>query len=229
MDGSGAPADGTHYQRLSWWSRWSIVQESDDKSTADSDERLDVNRIPVPAGPAKLREEWQPRALLHAATAIVADVSGGMTVPAPRLYIVVDELIGDHLTLAVARWPRVDERGRLRFPRDAGRWRIGATTAEFASLLFVHRVPEEHETREIRIGDVFAASEVEGTDLDRLNDEVVDPWDWISPPVVDVTSEARSQVKAAFYSAVAPALRPRDNQRDARIVENVKHLRSQED
>lgn len=198
---------------------------SDQQSNPDSDERLDMNRIPVPTGPAKLREEWQPRVLLHAATAIVADASGGVAVPTPRLYIVVDELIADHLTLAVARWPRVDERGRLRFPREAGRWRIGATTAELASFLFVHRLPEEHATREVRIGDVFAASEVEGTDLDKLDDEVVDPWDWISPPVVDITSEARSQVKAAFYSAVAPSLRPHENERDASIVENLRPLR----
>lgn len=145
----------------------------------------------------------------------------------PRLYIVVDELIGDRLTLAVARWPRVDQRGRLRFPRQAGRWRIGATTADFARFLFVHRTPKEHTTREIRIGDVLAASQVDGADLDELDDQVVDPWDWISPPVVDVTSEARSQVKAAFYSAVAPSLRPHENERDATIVENVKRLRSQ--
>jgi len=135
-----------------------------------------------------------------------------------RLYVVVDELIGDRLTLSVSAWPQVDDRGRVRFNRSSGSWRIGVETPAFARFLFVHREPREHATRELRIGDVFAARRRPRANLDRFDETLADPADWMAAPVVDITAEAREVVKAAFYSAVCPVLRPEDSSRDAMIV-----------
>ena len=143
------------------------------------------------------------------------------TLEAPALYIVVDEMIGGHLTLSVAPWPSLDARGRVRFPRAQSRWRIGARTVELRRFLNSHRLPRDNATRALRIGDVFAATLVEGADLDALDDNLVEPREWIAPPVTDISADARDLVKTAFYSAVAPLLRPEENRRDEAIVQEA--------
>ena len=179
-----------------------------------------MNGVPAPQQAAAIVGPWQPAILgIGADEEPKSEVGVVFTAPTParRLYIVVDELIGDHLTLSVAEWPQVDARGRARFPRVGGRWRIGARTPDLAQFLFLHRSPDP--TRELRIGDVFAATLREEADLDELDETLTEPWQWLAPPLVDISAEARDLVKTAFYSAVAPALRPEDNSRDRTILE----------
>lgn len=181
-----------------------------------------MNGVPVPEQAATVIGPWRPPMLeIGLGEDLESESGAALTAPTPplRLYIVVDELIGDHLTLSVAEWPVVDTRGRARFPRVGGRWRIGASTQELAQFLFVHRSPDP--TRQLRIGDVFAAGLRDGVELDTLDETLVDPWEWLAPPVVDISAEARDLVKTAFYSAVAPALRPEENSRDRAILDDA--------
>ena len=102
-------------------------------------------------------------------------------------YVLVDEIEGGMVGLAVSDWPRTDEQGRLRF--DSEPVQIIVDRGAFERFLDAHREP----SRPLRIGDVFAAR----TDTD-------DPAHWIEPPVHDVTADAREAAKIAFYAAVAP-------------------------
>ena len=104
-------------------------------------------------------------------------------------YIVVEEIEGGLVGLAVSEWPRTDERGRLRF--DSEPMQAAVERRAFEDFLDRHRQPG----RPLRVGDVFAAR----TGLPTHN-----PEDWIEPPVHDVTAEAREAAKIAFYAAVAP-------------------------
>jgi len=101
-------------------------------------------------------------------------------------YILVDEIEGGMVGLAVSEWPRTDEQGRLRF--DSEPVQVVVERAAFEHFLDAHREP----SRPLRIGDVFAA---------RTHP---DPERWIEPPVHDVTADAREAAKIAFYAAVAP-------------------------
>jgi hypothetical protein len=104
-------------------------------------------------------------------------------------YIVVEEIEGGMVGLAVSDWPRTDEQGRLRF--DAEPVPVTVERAEFERFLEQHRQP----SRPLRIGDVFAART--GRPTQHLEG-------WIEPPVHDVTADAREAAKIAFYAAVAP-------------------------
>lgn len=106
-------------------------------------------------------------------------------------YIVVEEIEGGMVGLAVSDWPRTDAQGRLRF--DAEPVQAGVDRAALEQFLDRHRQP----SRPLRIGDVFAA---------RTGPPTADPAGWIEPPVHDVTAEAREAAKIAFYSAVAPII-----------------------
>jgi len=106
-------------------------------------------------------------------------------------YILVDEIEGGMVGLAVSDWPRTDEEGRLRF--DAEPVAVVVDRLAFERFLDEHRQP----SRPLRIGDVFAART-------RLAETSPDPEKWIEPPVHDVTADAREAAKIAFYAAVAP-------------------------
>ena len=124
-------------------------------------------------------------------------------------YIVVDEIVGDLVTLSVSRWPGSDALGRVRFAdSDPGASRT-------CGHLLVHR-RELHDRlyegwlrREPRVGDVFAAelgSPVSAL-VDRTGDAVLDDRlrlaDAFPGPVVDISAEARTLAKLAFYAAAA--------------------------
>jgi hypothetical protein len=104
-------------------------------------------------------------------------------------YIVVEEIEGGMVGLAVSDWPHTDERGRLRF--DSEPVQAALELVELESFLKLHREPD----RPLRVGDVFAA---------RTGPPSRYPKDWIEPPVHDVTADAREAAKVAFYAAVAP-------------------------
>lgn len=122
-------------------------------------------------------------------------------------YIVVDELLGGVAGLVVSKWPRLDQRGRLRFPGE--RWRIGARVEELEALLAERRELPDTTTpsddvlrRPLRIGDVFAAR----TERRRARAGVPELGRWLSPPVLDVSRDAREAAKTALFGAVAPVM-----------------------
>ncbi|MFP5371072.1 MAG: hypothetical protein ACLGI3_10035, partial [Actinomycetes bacterium] len=127
--------------------------------------------------------------------------------PTRLSYLVVDEIVGDIVTLALAPWPSSDPEGRVRFPADA----VGAP----AGHLLVHgrelreRLYEGFMRRAPRVGDAFAA--VLGDEVSRrlarsgevVLDREIRLVDALPGRVADLTAEARNVAKLAFYAAVA--------------------------
>src|SRR5215204_848289 len=106
-------------------------------------------------------------------------------------YIVVEEIEGGMVGLAVSDWPTTDDKGRLRF--DSEPVQAAVELVELERFLDLHRQP----SRPLRVGDVFAA---------RTGPPTTHPEGWIEPPVHDVTVDAREAAKVAFYAAVAPII-----------------------
>jgi len=138
-------------------------------------------------------------------------------------YVVVDEIEGSAVGLAVCEWPRVDVSGRLRF--TGGSLLLGADGSTFERFLARHRRPRELAERRLRGGDVFAVrvlpsalESVLGEQKGRL-EPFLDPAGWISPPVYDISADAREAAKASFYAAVTPTLEPGEAMRLQDIVE----------
>jgi hypothetical protein len=106
-------------------------------------------------------------------------------------YIVVEEIEGGMVGLAVSDWPATDDKGRLRFDSEPAQ--AAVELVELERFLDLHR----EQSRPLRVGDVFAA---------RTGPPTNHPEGWIEPPVHDVTADAREAAKVAFYSAVAPII-----------------------
>ena len=131
---------------------------------------------------------------------------------AEHSYVLIDEIVGSSVGLAVSPWPQVDDKGRVRFP--AGRVMLGANANALSAFLHSHRLPREHRDRELRIGDAFAVrarDEILEPLREQLEDErrlhpFLDPAAWMRPPVYDITADAREAAKRSFYAAVAPVL-----------------------
>ena len=128
-------------------------------------------------------------------------------------YVVVDEILGQRVSLVVCDWPRVDRAGRLRFPGRPSS--LAADRRALQEHLDTHRRPRAHRGRPLRIGDVFAvrvrASALDGAAGDPLGQHVepiLAPDAWMQPPIHDVTADARDEAKLAFSAAVTPALDP---------------------
>lgn len=157
---------------------------------------------------------WLPLASTVARPAGRAWAPAGIE-PSPRLrYLVIDEIVGAVVGLALCPWPSIDEQGRLRF--SVGAQTLGAGRDELQRFLASHRRPPETATRPIRIGDVFAVEVIPaalaevGEQLreQRRLEPLLAPADWIEPPLVDLTATAREAAKISFYAAVAPTLAP---------------------
>ena len=103
-------------------------------------------------------------------------------------YVVVEEIEGGMVGLAVSDWPTTDDKGRLRFGSEPVQ--AALELVELERFLDLHRQP----SRPLRVGDVFAAR----------TGRRPRPGGWIEPPVHDVTADAREAAKIAFYAAVAP-------------------------
>jgi hypothetical protein len=132
-------------------------------------------------------------------------------------YIVVDEIVAPTCVLAVSEWPRVDDKGRLRFRLSKRPQLVRVAARDLMKHLATHRLPRKGSQRELRIGDVFAAV----ADKDRLpkpqsdaeahklaGSSLTPVETWLDPPIYDVTASARDAAKVALYSAVAPTLTP---------------------
>jgi beta-lactamase superfamily II metal-dependent hydrolase len=127
--------------------------------------------------------------------------------PARLSYLIVDEIVGDTVTMAVCGWPGSDELGRVRFDSTPA----GAPTGH----LLVHR-KELHERlyegwlrRTPRVGDAFATvlGDPVVARLAEFGEVVLDHSvrlaDVLPGPVADLSAEARTVAKLAFYAAVA--------------------------
>jgi hypothetical protein len=125
-------------------------------------------------------------------------------------YVVIDELESSLVGLTVSPWPTLDDRGRLHFDLERAR-SVGATTRALETYLAKHRTPRKLADRPLRMGDAFACGIKE-----PLNDgELLEPGDWMVPPISDISAEAREAAKLAFFSAAAPLA---DRQADPEVV-----------
>lgn len=140
-------------------------------------------------------------------------------------YLVVDEIFATLAELAMSPWPVIDVRGRLRFPQGET-IHLEADAERMRRFLQRHRQPRRGAGRELRTGDTFAvrararplaeflkAKEV--VPLTRMADvRELDPatWNWLSPPIYDLTAQARVAAKLAYYGALSESL-PKDSER----------------
>lgn len=134
-------------------------------------------------------------------------------------YAVVDELFADTAELSVSSWPVVDALGRLRFA-DEPTTHIEVDARRMQSLLRRHRMPRKAVGRVLRAGDAFGVT-VRARELtgfleahessetpERERTRMLDPrtWEWLEPPIYDVTSEAREAAKLSYYAALTGPL-----------------------
>jgi beta-lactamase superfamily II metal-dependent hydrolase len=122
-------------------------------------------------------------------------------------YIVVDEIVGNTVTLTVSVWPGSDERGRVRFPageEDSTRGHVLVHLKELRERLY-----EGWLRRAPRVGDAFAAvlGDAVAQRLRESGEVVLDRGtrlaDALPGPIADLTAEARNVAKLAFFAAVA--------------------------
>ena len=136
-------------------------------------------------------------------------------------YMAVDEIVGDRVGLSIARWPGVDDQGRLRFGDSSEDELLGVPYESFTDAINSHRVvmvmtptgelnPETADAlreRDVRIGDVFAIPrEVTAELVSQMEEgggqlEIPD-----AVRIYDISYEAREQAKLAAAAAVAPPL-----------------------
>jgi hypothetical protein len=120
-------------------------------------------------------------------------------------YIVLDEMVGDDVGLALWPWPVADQQGRLRFRRMDERCEVGTTRKILERELYAG-----WRSRHPRVGDVFAAR-VDGDALEEVRSGV-EIWErplgeLFPGPVYDMTVEARHIAKLAYYASIAPVMR----------------------
>ncbi|MDQ3379563.1 MAG: hypothetical protein M3546_04475 [Actinomycetota bacterium] len=166
-----------------------------------------------PSGDASARPRtWAP----HGVPRTIADFH----------YVVVDEIVGSSVGLALSAWPQLDGQGRLLFgTTDA--YLVGSPRGELETFLSEHRLPEDLRERPLRIGDVFAvrvrpealAEIVDELDEQQRLEPFFAPGSWIEPPVYDVTADAREAAKVAFYAAVTPTLDAEEAEPLAELLE----------
>lgn len=140
--------------------------------------------------------------------------------PTARLrYVVVDELFADTAELSISSWPVVDAVGRLRFP-DEPTAHIEVDAKRMQAFLRRHRMPRKAVGRLLRAGDAFAvkvrARELAAFLTAHESPETPAPertrmlhpmtWEWLEPPIYDVTSEAREAAKLSYYAALTGPL-----------------------
>jgi hypothetical protein len=135
-------------------------------------------------------------------------------------YVVVDEVFGELAELSLSGWPRLDPLGRLRFP-DASTAHLEVDAARMRTFLRRHRMPRKGAGRALRTGDVFAfvvvqralgsfRSTVRSSPAGSVAEHrrLLDPdgWDWLVPPVYDVSPEAREAAKLSYSAALTDPL-----------------------
>lgn len=116
-------------------------------------------------------------------------------------YVVVEEILGEVVGLAMYPWPAADSRGRLRFDTAQRPGEAAVSCQELCRVLrehdlaFVPAGKGPTPDRELRVGDVFAVR-IEGTALPSS----VSPDRWRQ--VFDISADARDLAKLAYYGAV---------------------------
>lgn len=135
-------------------------------------------------------------------------------------YVVVDEIFADLAELSVSEWPVLDASGRLRFLGEET-MHVEVEAERMRLFLRRHRMPRKGASRELRVGDAFGVA-IEPGGLDAFvshlaedppstaseRRKALDPatWDWLRPPVFDVTADAREGAKLAYSAAVTSPL-----------------------
>jgi len=135
-------------------------------------------------------------------------------------HVVIDELDENTVGLVISGWPRIDERGRLRFGGEDASSRIATLADALLTVLAEERVvPIDDDPRllgvlrqrELVVGDVFAAfltSPPGGGGAGEApagggGSGIVAPRELFAPPVLDITAEARDAVKAQASAAAS--------------------------
>jgi hypothetical protein len=135
-------------------------------------------------------------------------------------HVVIDELDENIVGLVISAWPRIDERGRLRFGGEEASNRIATLADALLTVLAEERVVpidddssvlEALRRRELAVGDVFAAFLSSapgggdgGDDADGGGGPgIVAPEQLFRRPVLDITAEARDAVKAQASAAAS--------------------------
>lgn len=186
--------------------------------------------LPALAEPRKDARRWRPASLGRAARR------------SDLVYVIVDDILENSVTLVLSSWPEVDRDGRLRFPGQP--LSLGAERGAMVRYLAKHRRPRTSRDRPLRIGDVFAVRVRAGAfdefraelEEQRRLEPFLDPEQWIVPPVYDVTADARDEAKIAFYASVTPfftaeeadvfrKLEPPDSAPRARLARSRRWLR----
>jgi hypothetical protein len=145
----------------------------------------------------EVRRPWVPACL---AKEFTADDVGGL------VYVVVDEMVGDHVGLTINPWPYADADGRLRFPDRDQAFELALSKEDLAEQLYQPLGLE----RSPRVGDVFALRLSErGRDLLARGEDV----HWRDPVrelmvgrIYDISHEARKVAKLALYAMAAVPL-----------------------
>ena len=108
----------------------------------------------------------------------------------------------------------MDAEGRVRF--DTPPVLLGADRHSLEQ--FVDRYRDV--SRPLRVGDVFAARTREVEEGEARLEPMLEPEEWIEPPVYDLTPDARDAAKASFSAAVTPTLGPAEMAQIADLIEH---------
>jgi hypothetical protein len=161
------------------------------------------------SGPPVKGRPWRPEAISGVSTARLR-------------YVVVDEVFSARAELSISEWPVMDGLGRLRFPKE-DTLHIEVDARRMRTYLRRHRMPRKGVARELRVGDAFGFAVRSRTLTAFLSTPVsssplplpeqrklLDPatWEWLVPPVYDVTAEAREAAKLSYYGALTMPLPP---------------------
>jgi hypothetical protein len=169
---------------------------------------------------AASRASWLPRTAALPVTGKPwrPDMLAGASTRGLR-YVVVDEIFTTLAELSMSPWPVVDARGRLRFP-EGETIHLEADAERMRRFLRRHRQPRMGAGRDLRTGDTYGVrvetrplvAFLELRDTAPLSPagrkQTLDPatWDWLRPPVYDVSAEARVAAKLAYYGALTEPL-----------------------
>jgi hypothetical protein len=177
--------------------------------------------LPPLPGPEDLThlEPWRPSGIEE-----LVEPAASREDPLWRIlrYIVIDELHEQMAGLVLSPWPRVDERGRLRFGEEENSHCLAIGADALLGVLRERRIVpvaqdeslrEALRERELTVGDAFAAFVIrppggDGGDGGGGGSEggggvQQDLSYWLRGPLLDVTVEARERAKAQASAAAS--------------------------
>lgn len=138
-----------------------------------------------------------------------ADAGPEMTVGDHLSYVVVDEIEESVVVLVLEPWPRLDDRGRLRFADEELRLSVEIELDQLQQQLdhnrFYLSTPDNDtraQQRPVRAGDVFALA----ITTDASSEISAIEQGHLPTPILDVSAEARRASKSQYFAAVGPVL-----------------------